>query len=191
MGIPKLDIEYTGAELSDAKRLVEEVHYSGTARSQMQVHVFLLKHEGKSVGAAIFGKPMSRHYDSDTLELRRFVLIDEMPRNTESWFLSRCLKWIEKNDRSVVRIVTFADPNHGHQGTIYKATNFMPDGQEQSPNPRVVKMGKKVIHLRQAYQKKNGVYSEDAVRIQEALSQGRAIILKQKHKLKYTYWFRR
>lgn len=186
------NIEYTGNELGDAKSLIEKWHYSGTARSQQQVHVFLLKLDGKSVGAAVFGYPMSRHEDkSDTLELRRFVLIDDCPRNSESYFLSRCLRWIEKNDKGVVRIITFADPNHGHSGTIYKATNFMVAGQESSPNPRVIKWAGKSVHLRQAYQKRNGEYTEDAKKVQLAISKGYAIIEKQEKKLKYVYWFRR
>ena len=186
------DIQYTGKDLGEAKELVEKWHYSRSARSQQQVHVFLLRLGGKAVGAAVFGYPMSRHEDkSDTLELRRFVLADECPRNSESYFLSRCLRWIEKNDRNVVRVITFADPNYGHSGTIYKATNFMVAGQEANPNPRVIRWGGKSVHLRQAYQKKDGDYTRDAKKIQLAIARGSATIEKQEKKLKYVYWFRR
>ena len=194
MGLGELDlhIKWTGKEIPyEAKRLVETVHYSHTARSQQQVHVFVLHYNEAVVGAAIFGRPISRHYDKDTLELRRFVLTDSMPRNSESYFLSRCLKWIQKNDRTVVRVVTFADPNAGHNGVIYRASNFMFDGEESSANPRVVVMGDKVIHMRQAYQKKNGEYTEDACRIRNAIINGAAEIRKQKKKLRYVYWFRK
>jgi hypothetical protein len=187
-----LKMEYTGCNITESgKALVEAIHYSHTARSQQQVHVFTLSREGRVVGCAIFGKPMSRHYDSDTLELRRFVLVQEMPKNTESFFLSKCLKWIQKNDRSIVRIVTFADPNQGHEGTIYKASNFLFDGEENSANPRIVVMGDKTIHMRQAYQKRKGEYTRDACRIQQAILSGAAEMRKQKRKLRYVYWFRK
>jgi hypothetical protein len=187
-----LEVNYTGNRVSiESKKLIENIHYSKTARSQLPIHVFILKKEGTQVGVAIFGMPICRHYDRDTLELRRFVLTDAMPKNTESFFLGNCLRWIEKNDREIVRVITYADPNQGHTGTIYKATNFMEDGEELSGNPRIVKMGDKVIHIRQLYQKRNGEYAPDAKKYQAAVKSGLAKIVKQKKKLKFTYWFRK
>lgn len=186
-----LSLEYLGKDLSLVKRLIENIHYSKTARSQLQVHVFCLKMNDKIVGAAIFGKPMSRHYENDTLELRRFVLIDQMPKNTESYFLSRCLKWIEKNDKDIVRIVTFADPNHGHQGVIYRASNFSFEGTELNVNPRVLLYNNKMTHMRQVYAKKQGNYTKDAIKYQSLMRSGEAKLLKQEKKLKYMYWFRK
>lgn len=187
-----LQIKYCGKEINQKlKELVEKNHYSKTARSQMQVHVFELSSNNRLVGCAIFGRPMSRHYDLDTLELRRFVLVEDMPKNTESYFLSKCLKWIEKNDRSIVRIVTFADPNHGHQGTIYKATNFSFDGEENHSNPRVLLYDKKHTHMRSLYAKKRGTYTPTALKFQELVRSGKAKILKQEKKLRYMYYMRK
>lgn len=186
-----LSINYLGKDLSLVKNLVETVHYSKTIRSQQQTHVFCLKMNDRIVGAAIFGKPMSRHYELDTLELRRFVLIDQMPKNTESYFLSRCLKWIEKNDKDIVRIVTFADPNHGHNGVIYRASNFEFEGEELNGNPRVLLYNNKMTHIRQVYAKKQGSYTKDAIKYQQLMKSGEAKIIKQEKKLKYMYWFRK
>ena len=192
MTILNLEVSYSGNVISpDSKNLIETIHYSKTARSQLQVHVFTLNKEGKEVGVAIFGMPICRHYDIDTLELRRFVCLEELPKNTESFFLGKCLRWIEKNDKEIVRVITYADPNQGHSGVIYKATNFMEDGEELSGNPRIVKMGNKTIHIRQLYQKHNGEYAPDAKRYQAAVRSGLAKIVKQKKKLRFTYWFRK
>ena len=184
-------LQYDGKELRyDVRKLITENHYSHSYRSQQQVHVFSLMDGATTVGAAVFGKPMSRNLDPTLLELRRFCLIDDTPRNTESYFLSMCLRWLRKNT-DVTKVITFADPNQGHQGTIYKATNFKYDGEESNGNPRIIRLDDRTIHLRQAYQKKGGEYTEDAKRIQEAIREGRAEVLKQERKLRYLYDLRR
>jgi hypothetical protein len=61
-------------------------------------------------------------------ELRRFVCIDDTPKNTESYFISQCHKWIKQNTNIEV-IVSFADLEEGHEGIIYKASNFYLYGQ--------------------------------------------------------------
>lgn len=170
--------------------IVTEWHYSHSYRSQKQVHVFGLRDGATTIGAAIFGQPMSRNSDQSILELRRFCLIDNTPKNTESFFLGGCLRWLRKHT-DITQVLTFADPNQGHQGTIYKATNFKYDGLESNGNPRIIKMDDRTIHLRQAYQKKGGEYTNDAQLIQEAIREGRAEVIKQERKLRYLYDLRR
>lgn len=172
----------------ETKAFIQTWHYSKSARSLQQQHVFKLvsKTSDDLVGVAIYGKPMSRHQPKDTIELRRLCLIDDTPRNTESWFIARTLKWLRANT-DYSSVVSFADPNHGHLGTIYKASNFLYSGLEANGNPRVVQYGDKQYHMRQFYQKKAGQYSEDAVRLQEAVARGDAEVLKQERKHKFTY----
>lgn len=172
----------------ETRNFVEFWHYSKSARSLQQQHVFKLvdKQTDQLIGVAIYGNPMCRHHKKDTIELRRLCLIDDTPRNTESWFISRTLKWLQANTK-YSEVVSFADPNHGHAGTIYKASNFQYNGRESNGNPRVVQYGTKQYHMRQYYQKKDGHYSEDAVRLQEAVANGDAEIVKQERKHKYTY----
>ena len=175
----------------ETKSFIETWHYSKSARSLKQQHVFKLvdKITDQLVGVAIYGQPMSRHHDKDIIELRRLCLIDDTPRNTESYFISKTLKWLDKNtDYSMV--ISFADPNHGHAGTIYKASNFEYDGLESNGNPRVVQYGDKQIHMRQYYQKRDGDYTANALELQAAVAKGDAEIIKQERKHKYTYYFR-
>jgi hypothetical protein len=61
-------------------------------------------------------------------ELRRFVCIDDTPKNAESYFISKCHKWTRQNTNIEV-IVSFADLEEGHSGVIYKASNFHYLGQ--------------------------------------------------------------
>ena len=57
------------------------------------------------------------------MELRRLVCIDDTPKNTESYFIAKSMKWL-KHNTDVEVIVSFADQHHGHSGVIYKASNF-------------------------------------------------------------------
>jgi len=167
---------------------VEKWHYSKSCRSMKQKEVFLLLSEfGELCGVAIYGQPCGANCDMNDLELRRFCLIDDTPKNTESFFLGATLRHLKK--KRYTRVITFADPNKGHQGTIYKATNFKFDGLEKN-NARVVKWGDRYYHIRQLYQKKDGEYSKDAKRIQDSIKKGEASVLKQERKLRYVYELR-
>jgi hypothetical protein len=57
------------------------------------------------------------------LELRRLCLIDETPKNAESYFVSRTIKWLKKHS-DWEYIISYADPEQGHSGVIYRAANF-------------------------------------------------------------------
>lgn len=61
------------------------------------------------------------------LELRRLCLIDETPKNAETYFISRTIKWLKKHTNWEY-IISYADPEQGHSGVIYKAANFKYEG---------------------------------------------------------------
>ncbi len=165
-------------------------HYSESYQSLKQRVYFCLYDGPMLIGMAVYGQAVSRHLNSDSvLELRRFCLIDETPRNTESWFLSRTLKHIRKTMPEVKNIITYADPNWGHDGTIYKATNFKFEGEEKSPNPRVVVLNEsgKVHTIRELYAKSKGIYTESAMKLQKLVDVGDAKVYNVMKKLKYSY----
>lgn len=185
------EVFFVGSVLRDYhKKFIETHHYSKTARSQKATQIFELRHQKQLIGIALFGQPCGKNveqcYGGTLVELRRFVLIDETERNAESWFLSRCLK-ILKNETEVTKVVSYSDPNFGHKGTIYKATNFKYLGEEKAKNPRVVKHKRKRIHVREMYQKTKGRYTKRAIEIQKLVKDGKARIVKQKRKLIFLY----
>lgn len=176
----------------ESKEFIKRWHYSKSYRSQQQKHVFKLveKATNRLAGVAIYGNSMCNRMDKDILELRRLCLIDDTPKNTESYFIGKTLRWLDKNT-DYSRVVSFADPNYGHSGTIYRASNFEYDGLENNGNPRVVEFEGKQYHMRQYYAKDStGEYKNDALRLQEAVRTGHARIVKQERKHKYTYYFR-
>jgi hypothetical protein len=122
----------------EAKSFVEAHHYSAryvAARSR-----FGLFRRGELAGAAVFSHPCNDRVltnvfggrPADSVELGRFVLLDEVPFNGESWFLARCLRLLRQ--RGIRGVVSFSDPVPrttadgrlvfpGHVGTIYQAGN--------------------------------------------------------------------
>ena len=60
----------------------------------------------------------------DTYELNRLVVNDALPSNCLSYFVGKCLNYINKP----CCIVSYADGNNGHHGYIYQATNWIYTG---------------------------------------------------------------
>jgi hypothetical protein len=92
------------------------------------------------VGVAVFSHPVNDKtltnvfpIEADgAVELGRFVLLDEVPANGETWMLGRCFELLRRN--SLEGVVSFSDdiPRTaesggvvfpGHIGTIYQAHN--------------------------------------------------------------------
>jgi GNAT superfamily N-acetyltransferase len=65
---------------------------------------------------------------SEVRELTRFCIHPTYhKKNFGSYVISRCIKLIKKIKRDVVYLVSFADSTFGHNGTIYKASNWVLD----------------------------------------------------------------
>lgn len=73
----------------------------------------------ENVRASVFGVD---HKDAVT-ELHRLHILDCTPKNTESWFISRCLKLLKQDKPQIKAVLSFADLTEGHTGIIYQATN--------------------------------------------------------------------
>lgn len=143
------------------------------------------------VGACIYGKlgmanAWKRYVDSedDLLELRRLVLIDDTPKNTESWFIGKTLQWL-KQHTDVSLIVSYADPNYGHSGIVYQASNFLYIG-DTSPG-RVIMFNGKKYHDKAVRAKYKGELKPFARRLREALVSGEAEYVHQVEKHIYVY----
>lgn len=108
-----------------AAALVVEHHY--LHRRPPISHAFGLYVRGEVVGVVTFGTPASRQLQisacgtdpSLVLELNRLWVHDDMPRNSESWFVSRALRMLP-----AAIVVSYADTAQGHVGYIYRALSF-------------------------------------------------------------------
>lgn len=106
------------------------------------VVVFRLDYFDRPVGVLTYSLPPRETYKRYGValcwELSRLWVDDEMPRNTETWFIARTIDWILANRPDVECLVSYADPSRGHVGTIYKAGNWTPDGRtdDERKSPR-------------------------------------------------------
>lgn len=64
----------------------------------------------------------------DYFEIGKMCLSDEMPRNSESVFLSRVIKWLKENKPNCKVLFTWADGMVGKAGYVYQSANFMYGG---------------------------------------------------------------
>lgn len=133
--------EYDVAEIPgdhEARSFIETHHYS---RSYPAARFrFGLYRRGHLSGVAVFSVPCSesvltsvfRLPPSRLAELGRFVLLDSVAGNGETWFLARCFAHLRSRD--LAGIVSFSDPlprrsldgqivHKGHVGTIYQTFN--------------------------------------------------------------------
>ncbi|MDX2011999.1 MAG: hypothetical protein SFW67_17535 [Myxococcaceae bacterium] len=133
--------EYGVVELpgdAEAKAFVLAHHYSATypaARFR-----FGLVRDEALVGVAVFSHPcndavLTSVFEGpalESVELGRFVLLDDVPGNGETWFLGRCFEVLRR--RQLRGVLAFSDPQPrhdlegrvvmpGHLGVIYQAHN--------------------------------------------------------------------
>ncbi len=66
---------------------------------------------------------------ADYYEVGRLCLLDELPRNSESNFLSRVFEIVKKNNSKIKVIFSWSDGIMGKPGFVYQATNFMYAGK--------------------------------------------------------------
>lgn len=122
-----------------AREFVARHHYAASASSTANRYGLWLR--GDLVGVALFGPPASMNAHravfptltiAEAVTLGRFVLLDEVPGNGESWFIARCFDLLRA--RGVVAVESCADPqprttlagaqvHRGHLGIVYQATN--------------------------------------------------------------------
>jgi hypothetical protein len=165
------------------RTFVEQHHYSGSypaARFR-----FGLYERSDLVGVAVFSVPARDEVITNVfptlpvsagVELGRFVLLDRVAGNGETWFLARCFELLRQQGpvlpkRSKARqrqagdvrgIVSFSDPcprttvsgdivMPGHVGTIYQASNAIYLGRGRADNLRLLPDGR--VLARRTYQK--------------------------------------
>lgn len=129
--------------------------------------------DNKLRGVAIFGNPTAKQYNGTGLELKRFCLSKNAPMNTCSWFMSKCIRIL--SNKGIRKIITYADPSVGHEGTMYRACNYKYVGMQPFGSMVVkVKGITKPFHSRIAYQKIKGKYTKTALKLQELMKQGKA-----------------
>ncbi len=118
------------AERFEVQAMIDS-HYLGKWPGVVVMTLALCR-DDVAVGVAVFALPpreTAKRYGGVTWELARLWVHDDEPRNTETWFLSRCVRLIRRERPEVAYLVSYADPSVGHVGTVYRAANWTPDGR--------------------------------------------------------------
>lgn len=130
----KARVERIATEIG--KKFVKQHHYSKGIHNG-PITYGLLRHD-ELVGVCAFANPCSENVCASVFgndrkrfvtELHRLVLLDEMPKNSESWFIVRALKALKADFPKYEAVLSFADATQGHVGTIYQATNAIYTGR--------------------------------------------------------------
>jgi len=115
-----------------AQTIVIENHY--LHRSASCSYAFGLFDGMEILGVLMFGKPASNSLcegicgpeeSSRVLELTRLWIQDGTPKNTESYFIGQAIKLLPIEFDI---LVSYAEIQAGHVGTIYQATNWLYTG---------------------------------------------------------------
>ena len=154
---------YEVASLAGVKApraFVEQHHYSGSwVADRFRFGLFT---GGRMVGVAVFSMPCHPAVLTNWLpcdvdaaaELGRFVLLDEVPANGESWFLARCSELLRAE--GIEGFLSFSDPVSrpaaggevfpGHVGTIYQASNAVYAGRSRAQTLLLLPDGRVFSH---------------------------------------------
>jgi len=113
------------------KEYIRANHYSHGSHNGPSPCYGLFQGE-ELIGVCMFATPCSEavraslwgpEHKNRVTELHRLHIKDGTPQNTESWFVSRCLKLLREDKPRIRGVLSFSDLTEGHTGVIYQATN--------------------------------------------------------------------
>jgi len=139
--------------LDVAQEIVREFHYAhGGSNTAVYTHGLFRKGasfwDNQCVGIAWWIPPTKSaalatypQFWQGVLALSRLVVLPEVPKNACSFLLAQSMKLIDREKWPC--LVTYADEWQGHEGTIYKASNWEYAGKT-NPEPVFLKNGRMV-----------------------------------------------
>lgn len=130
--ISPLQLHFGKCELKTAKRLNEKYHSRlPIFRQTMALECYAAIFSNKYYAAAIWSNPSSAMINQSWIELKRFVITNDAPKNTASRMMSWMIKQIKRSYPRCPRLISYQDPKV-HTGTIYKASNWICTGSRKS-----------------------------------------------------------
>ena len=178
-------------ERSEVRDFIEKWHYSGSINGCIADFCYALYDGDEMKGAMFYGRmAMANQWKrfgekpEDVIELRRLCCIDDTPKNTESYFIGRSLRLLKK-DWGGKTVVSYADKEYGHGGTIYKASNFKMT--REIAGARVIMHEGRRYHDKAIRTKYKGELKPFAKRLKKALEDGQAHYKTTAGKYTYVY----
>lgn len=122
----------------------------------------------KLVGCIIYGLPASpnvcrgvcgEEYSGEVIELTRLWIDDCVGKNAESFLIGNTIKLLNKKI-----IISYSEPDFGHFGIVYQATNWIYTGLTEKRTNRVAIDGTTTKHNRHECKKKEDTVLVDRPR---------------------------
>lgn len=132
---------------NECAKFILEIHYA--KRWPSISYAFGLFDSDQLIGIVTYGTPPSAplkrgiagdKYKNNILELNRLCLLHNR-KNEASYLIANSIKQLPKNKI----IISFADTSQGHEGTVYKASNFIYCGLSAKRTDWKIK-GKEHLH---------------------------------------------
>lgn len=186
-------MEVVVCERKEISAFVEKYHYSQNVNGMKTSVCFKLVHNDEIVGAIMYGAVSTTAWkrygekESDVMELRRLILLDDVPRNSESWFISRTIAQVKELYPYVKVLVSYADPAHGHVGYVYQATNWIYLGQSNKDVLLKDLDTGRVYHSRSLRVKSKGEFKPFVKVLRQKQIDGRLELINIPGKLIYVY----
>lgn len=155
-------------KFKDIRHIFEEFHYKKGHMGGGISACFAMYINGELVGGSVLGKPRHEKKYTNCIDIRRMACIDKSPKNSESYFLGRIIKWIRDNT-DYNYVLSYSDMTVGHLGTIYKASNFKNIGRTTAT--KYVEWEGKIYHPRSL-----SIDRDYSYRMRESVKNGNAIV---------------
>jgi len=113
------DIQIRKIEYSECSKFLDAYHYIGKGRGGVAIGAFI---DDTLIGCIVYSSKIRQNQDFgvDFRELSRLCIHPcYQKKNFASWFIARTYEFLD-----VKLIISFCDTTAGHNGTVYKASNF-------------------------------------------------------------------
>jgi len=106
----------------EIKKTIRYEHYLGTIPPHKLI---LTSHiNGIIAGIAAFGQGANKNMPKNTWELTRLCVPYYIIRPFTIQFLSICVNYIKNNFPEIQQLISYADPNVGHDGAVYRMSGW-------------------------------------------------------------------
>ena len=131
-----VDLKVDWATHAAAKYACEHWHYSGCTPKFKQVWIGVWE-DGAFIGVVSFGRSSTPYLGdayglttTEVVELTRVAL--NRHKSPVSRIMAQSIRMLKKQSPGIRLLVSLADPEHGHHGGIYQATNWVYTGRSSS-----------------------------------------------------------
>ena len=168
MMLDKNECSIYACEFKHIRHIFENYHYKkGNIGGGISI-CFAMFIKGKMMGGSVLGKPRHEKKYQKCIDIRRMACLNESPPNSESWFLGKIIKWVSCNT-DYESVLSYSDMTVGHNGTIYKASNFNDAGLTNAT--KYVEWNGRTYHPRSL-----SIDRDYSYKLREAVKTGEALV---------------